>query len=106
LGWQSGFEANFVLAVVNMLPFLPLDGGKVLRGLLSGLFGWERLSRFLLLLGQGAALAFVGVIYYFNLPHVQLFLALWLYLLAWQEQRNLPVIIGVRRALSSNKEVQ
>jgi Zn-dependent protease len=106
VGWQSGFEANFVLAVVNMLPFLPLDGGKVLRGLLGGVFGWERLSRFLLLLGQAAALAFCGVVYYFNLPRVQLLLAVWLYVLAWREERNLAVVAGVRRALSYNKEAK
>lgn len=89
LGWQAGAQVNFGLAAVNLLPFLPLDGGKILRGLLAGAFGWRAVSRLLLFWARAAALCFALCIYYFGLKKLLLLLALWLYLLAWREERNL-----------------
>lgn len=90
--YSSLLAANFVLGAVNLLPFLPLDGGKVLRGLAGSVFDWLAVSRFLLFWGKAAALAFAGVIYYFGLHRWLLLLAVWLYLLAWREERNLPYL--------------
>lgn len=98
LGWQELFAANFVLAGFNLLPFLPLDGGKALRGMLSGWFGWLGLSRFMLLWGKAAALAFAGSVYYFGLQRWLLLLAVWFYLVAWREEQSLPYLLGVRLA--------
>ncbi len=88
-GWQAGAQVNFCLAAGNLLPFLPLDGGKILRGLLAGLFGWRAVSKLLLFWARAAALCFAICIYYFGLKKLLLLLALWLYLLAWQEERHL-----------------
>lgn len=98
LAWQELFAANFVLAGFNLLPLLPLDGGRALRGMLSGLCGWLGLSRFMLLWGKAAALAFAGSVYYFGLQRWLLLLALWLYLVAWREEQSLPYLLGVRLA--------
>jgi len=97
------FAANFVLAAVNLLPFLPLDGGKALRGLLGGWCSWLGVSRFLLLLGKAAALAFAGAVYYFGLRRWLLLLAAWLYLVAWREERNLPYLQLLRLLYNEEK---
>lgn len=95
-GFEGLFAANFVMAAVNLPPFLPLDGGKALRGILSGIFGWLGVSRLLLLWGKGLALAFVGVVYWFGLNRWLILGAVWLYLLACREEGNLPYLLGSR----------
>lgn len=95
-GWEEAFAANFVMAAVNLLPFLPLDGGKLLRGLLSGRWSWLGVSRFLLFWGKGAALAVPGLVYWFGLSRWLLLAALWLYLLAAREERSLPYLLTAR----------
>lgn len=95
-GFEGFFAANFVMAAVNLSPFLPLDGGKALRGIFSGIFGWHGVSRFLLLWGKGLALAFLGVIYWFGLSRWLILGAAWLYLLACREESDLPYLLGSR----------
>ena len=38
---ENAIYANIVLACFNMLPILPLDGGRVLTGLLPGRLAWR-----------------------------------------------------------------
>lgn len=92
LGCEAWFQANFVLAAVNLLPFLPLDGGKILRGWLSGVLDWRLVSALLLLLGRAVALAFLLVIWYFGLHRWLVAGVVWLYLLALAEERKLPFV--------------
>lgn len=103
LDCQQFFAANFVLAAVNLLPMLPLDGGKALRGILGARY-WLGCSRFLLLLGKSAALAMAGAVYYFGLRRFLLLLAVWLYLVAWREERNLPYLYMLR--LLENERIE
>lgn len=94
--WPQLLAGNLVMAAVNLLPFLPLDGGKALRGLAGSVFSWLAVSRFLLLWGKAAALAFAGVVYYFGLRRWLLLLAGWLYFVAWREEQNLPYLHMLR----------
>lgn len=54
------FEANANLAFFNLIPALPLDGGRALRGVLSQRWGFRRASRWLGWLGRICGLAMAG----------------------------------------------
>ncbi|AHF07918.1 M50 family metallopeptidase [Desulfitobacterium metallireducens] len=69
LGYWTGpsgeefVRINFWLAAFNLLPILPLDGGRVARALFSDMFGFVRTTKALARLGQafGAFLAILGL---------------------------------------------
>lgn len=49
---------NVVLALFNLIPAFPMDGGRVFRALMSGLLGRERATVIAAGLGRGLALIF------------------------------------------------
>ena len=51
-------QANLMLAVFNMIPAFPLDGGRVLRALLSMSFGRSKATQWAALIGQILAIFF------------------------------------------------
>lgn len=57
--------ANVALLVFNLIPAFPMDGGRVLRGLLSAWLGHARATLIAARIGQGFALilAFLGFLY-------------------------------------------
>lgn len=55
LHWLVG--ANIGLVLFNMIPAFPLDGGRILRGLLGLRMDWSRATRYAAGAGQGIAMA-------------------------------------------------
>ncbi len=91
LPWGGRFttyliDANLVLALFNLIPAFPMDGGRVLRALLSVPFGRLRATEVAATLGQALAIALPVVELGFG--HVlllHLVLAAFLYLAAGNE---------------------
>lgn len=74
---------NLFLALFNMIPAFPMDGGRVLRALLSAKWGFVRATEIAASIGQGFAflLGFIGLFY----NPILIFIAIFVYLAASSE---------------------
>jgi Zn-dependent protease/CBS domain-containing protein len=87
--------ANVALAVFNMIPALPMDGGRVFRALLAMVVGKPKATRIAATVGQllAAGLAVIGI-YVGNL--ILALIAAFVFLGASQERVNSQVTEAVR----------
>jgi len=74
---------NLFLALFNMIPAFPMDGGRVLRALLASRLGFVRATEIAAFIGQGCAFA-LGFIGLFWNP-LLIFIAIFVYLAASSE---------------------
>jgi Zn-dependent protease len=58
--------ANIVLAVFNLIPALPMDGGRVFRSILALKFGFLRATLWAVTIGKVIALLFIVLGFYYN----------------------------------------
>jgi len=61
---QFWLEVNVMLAVFNLLPGVPLDGGRIIRAWLSMFWGYSQATRFTVQLSRLISLLLMGIVVY------------------------------------------
>lgn len=97
--WSLGelfLQANLMLAIFNLMPALPLDGGRVFRSLLTNKFGFYRATDWVLKISKWLAVAtgiwgLLGIYLGTSNLHT-LFMAAFLYGAVLKEERNFSYI--------------
>lgn len=80
------FLLNSILAVFNLLPAFPMDGGRILRALLSLRLGRIRATRIAAFIGQAMAVLFV-IYGFWHWSPVTAFIGLFVFVTASSENR-------------------
>jgi stage IV sporulation protein FB len=94
---------NIFLALFNLIPAFPMDGGRILRAALASKFGFVRATEIAAQIGQfvAFALGFLGLLY----NPILIFIAIFVYLAASAEahmvalravSRGVPVSVAMR----------
>jgi stage IV sporulation protein FB len=110
--WITLFiDVNLGMAALNLLPALPLDGGRMLRGLLSRHFDLIKVTRLCSWAGLAAAAGLAGVFLWASLQgSINLsiaLMALFFFLASLRELKQAPFLIykglsGKRESLKRN----
>lgn len=58
--FESAFRYNLIMCGFNLLPIIPLDGGKIARNLLVFFMGYRQATRILIMAGRAAAFLLLG----------------------------------------------
>lgn len=94
-GFLGRFTAvNFALAIFNMVPAFPMDGGRALRAVLAERLDYRRATEIAASIGQGLALVF-GLVGLFANP-ILVFIALFV----WMGASSEAAAAGMRGALA------
>jgi Zn-dependent protease/CBS domain-containing protein len=94
---QYLWTGNITLALFNLIPAFPMDGGRILRGALAGAVGAERATRLAATVGQGLAIVLAIVSFLPPSNPWLLFIAFFIFLGAGGEaemQRTLASTAG------------
>jgi Zn-dependent protease/CBS domain-containing protein len=85
---------NFVLAIFNLIPAFPMDGGRILRGVLGLYLSPFTATRIAVGVGQGFAifLFFVGLLW---MNPFLILIALFVYLGAESEERQMGIMMSL-----------
>jgi len=82
---ESLFIANGVMLVFNLIPAFPMDGGRVLRGILATFLPYARATRIAATVGQGFAIVFAAVALFSKAPQLAI-IALFVFISASEER--------------------
>jgi CBS domain-containing protein len=87
--------ANLMLGVFNLLPAYPMDGGRILRALLSMRMDHTKATRIAAAVGQGLAFT-MGLIGFINGQFTLILIAIFIWMGAGQESRGVQVQDSLR----------
>jgi Zn-dependent protease/CBS domain-containing protein len=87
--------ANLILGLFNLLPAYPMDGGRILRALLSMRMDHTKATRIAAAVGQGLAFT-MGLIGFINGQFTLILIAIFIWLGAGQESRGVQVQDSLR----------
>lgn len=59
--FTSAYRYNLIIAVFNLIPVIPLDGGKIARNIIVFFIGYKKATRILSWAGKLAALLIAGI---------------------------------------------
>lgn len=88
-------SVNLILAIFNLLPAFPMDGGRMLRSWLAGRYGNLRGTRGAVRVSQGLSLIF-GVLGFLSLNILLLLIALFVFMAARSELTMVTAQEGLR----------
>lgn len=87
---------NLVLALFNLLPAFPMDGGRILRSILAGRMGFQRATKIAVNFGHAFALLF-GYIGLMNGRIILLIIAVFIYMAASGEEMQVDLRTTLRK---------
>ena len=98
--WAVEFiKLNFWLAIFNLLPILPLDGGRIIRALLAGSFGFVKTTKTLAVIGKwvGGGFFILGFLmqamgYYIYEPLMFVILGIFIWIGSNKELANARIV--------------
>ena len=87
---------NLMLAAFNLIPAFPMDGGRVLRSILTGRIGYAKATKFAVALGHIFAIGFAyfGIVDY-NI--VLIAIAIFIYMAASNEGRQVELKEAIKK---------
>lgn len=95
---------NFAIGVFNLLPILPLDGGKILKEILQIIFGLEKSNKITFFISK-AFLILASLIYSILIIKIQnimiLFLLIYLWYLYYIEERKYILYLKTKGAIKN-----
>lgn len=82
--FETVLIANVAFAIFNLLPLFPMDGGRIIRGLLSHNGNIEKTTKYCAISTTLLVVALIPIsIFHFNLMHI--LILLFLLVMAWSE---------------------
>ncbi len=89
---------NVILVLFNMLPAFPMDGGRILRALLSFKFSRQAATRIAAIIGQLFAIGFIGYTLFFGSQDIVLIVvSAFIFIAAGSENRSVRVIETLKK---------
>ena len=86
---------NLILAVFNLIPAFPMDGGRILRSILAPRLGYQKATKIAVSLGHLFALIFAFVGFRYNL--FLLVIAVFIYMAASSEELQVNIKVTLKK---------